>query len=158
MIADLLKELDSGGLDMDLTGFDMDALDELMTTEESSKDDIYTNKIVAPIYEPKGERPAIADMIDRSKTDELMKQIKEATLPNEVAEFLRFAAERHTKFHFRNIAEFYCHADKPTQDLMEKSALIIIDFKKAIENGFVHLTERLGQIADIEESEGEDAS
>ena len=30
MIAELLKELDSGGLDMDLTGFDMDALDELM--------------------------------------------------------------------------------------------------------------------------------
>ena len=32
MIADLLKDLDAeGGVDMDLTGFDMDALDELMT-------------------------------------------------------------------------------------------------------------------------------
>jgi ParB-like chromosome segregation protein Spo0J len=30
MIADLLKDLDSGGLDMDLTGFDMEALEELM--------------------------------------------------------------------------------------------------------------------------------
>ena len=30
MIADLLGELNAGGLDMDLTGFDMDALDELM--------------------------------------------------------------------------------------------------------------------------------
>jgi len=30
MIADLLKELDAAGLDMDLTGFDMDALDELL--------------------------------------------------------------------------------------------------------------------------------
>ena len=30
MIADLLGELDAGGLDMDLTGFDMDALEELM--------------------------------------------------------------------------------------------------------------------------------
>jgi hypothetical protein len=30
MIADLLGELDAGGLDMDLTGFDMDALKELM--------------------------------------------------------------------------------------------------------------------------------
>ena len=156
MIADLLKDLDAEGvIDMDLTGFDMDALDELMTTEESSKDDVYTNKIVAPIYEPKGERPPIADLIDRSKTDELMKGINAADLPNEVAEFLRFAAERHTKFHFRNIAEFYCHADKPTQDLMEKSALIIIDFNKAIENGFVHLTERLGSLADIEEAENE---
>jgi ParB-like chromosome segregation protein Spo0J len=30
MIAELLSELDAGGLDMDLTGFDMDALEELM--------------------------------------------------------------------------------------------------------------------------------
>jgi len=30
MIADLLGELDAGGLDMDLTGFDMDALEELL--------------------------------------------------------------------------------------------------------------------------------
>jgi ParB-like chromosome segregation protein Spo0J len=30
MIADLLGELDAGGLDMDLTGFDLDALKELM--------------------------------------------------------------------------------------------------------------------------------
>jgi hypothetical protein len=156
MIAELLSELDAGGLDMDLTGFDMEALEELMTTEESSKDDLYTNKIVAPIYEPKGERPPIADLIDRSKTEELIKAIKAADLPNEVADFLRFAAERHTKFHFRNIAEFYCHADNPTQDLMEKSALIIIDFDKAIENGFVHLTEKLGALADQQNEEDED--
>jgi ParB-like chromosome segregation protein Spo0J len=34
MIADLLGELTAGGLDMDLTGFDMDALDELMNPPE----------------------------------------------------------------------------------------------------------------------------
>jgi len=157
MIADLLGELDAGGLDMDLTGFDMEALEEaLAESDVPQQDDIYTNKIVAPIYEPKGEQPPISDLIDRSKTEELMKGIKAADLPNEVAEFLRFAAERHTTFHFRNIAEFYCHADKPTQDLMEKSALIIIDFDKAIENGFVHLTEKLGALADQQNEEDED--
>jgi len=157
MIADLLGELDAGGLDMDLTGFDMEALEEaLAESDVPQQDDIYTNKIVAPIYEPKGEQPPISDLIDRSKTEELMKGIKAADLPNEVAEFLRFAAERHTTFHFRNIAEFYCHADKPTQDLMEKSALIIIDFDKAIENGFVHLTEKLGALADQENEEDKD--
>jgi len=35
---------------------------------------------------------------------------------------------------------------------MEQSGLVIIDFDKAIENGFVHLTERLGAIADFEMS------
>jgi hypothetical protein len=42
---------------------------------------------------------------------------------------------------------------------MERSGLIIIDMDKAIQNGFVHLSERLGAIADIELSdrENEDA-
>ncbi len=154
MLRDLAEELDTGDFDMDLTGFDANGLEELMTAAPP-EDSTYTNKIVAPVYEPKGERPPIADLIDRSKTEELVAGIEAAKLPNEVAEFLRFAAERHTKFHFRNIAEFYCHADKPTQDLMEKSALIIIDFNKAIENGFVHLTKRLGALADIEEADDE---
>ena len=34
--------------------------------------------------------------------------------------------------------------------------MVIIDFKKAIEYGFVHLTEKLGELADLEEGE-EDA-
>lgn len=37
MITDLLKDLDSGGLDMDLTGFDMDALEELLAEENPSE-------------------------------------------------------------------------------------------------------------------------
>ena len=54
MIADLLKELDSGGLDMDLTGFDMDALDELLA--EVNPPDITEDEVpdlpVDPIIQP----------------------------------------------------------------------------------------------------------
>ena len=54
MIADLLKELDSGGLDMDLTGFDMDALDELLA--EVNPPDITEDEVpdvpVDPITQP----------------------------------------------------------------------------------------------------------
>ena len=35
MIADLFKELDGSGLDMDVTGFDMEALDELMSFDSA---------------------------------------------------------------------------------------------------------------------------
>jgi hypothetical protein len=80
-----------------------------------------------------------------------MADIRAANLPKEVEEFLMLAAERHTAFHFRNIAEFYCHADATTQDLMERSGLVIIDFDKAIEYGFVHMTDRLCQLADAAE-------
>ena len=54
--------------------------------------------------------------------------------------FLSSAAERHTKFNFDQIAEFYAHADAEVQTLFEDSCLVIIDFSKAIELGFVKLT------------------
>ena len=123
--------------------------------EEAKDDDrAYTDKIEAPVYKPNGEKPPIAAMINRDKTKELVAGIDAADLPADIKDFLRLAAERHTVFNFRQIAEFYCHAEAMLQDLMERSGLVIIDFSKAIEYGFVHLTERLGEIADIEESDG----
>ena len=124
--------------------------------KDSGIDDTYTRKIVAPVYEPKGEEPPIKELIDREKTQGLIKEIEDAGLPEDVASFLKYAAERHSVFHFRKIAEFYCHADEQVQDLMEKSGLVIIDFKKAIEYGFVHMTEKLGELADLEESENDE--
>ena len=124
---------------------------------EEAAESQYTNKITAPIYEPKGERPPIKDLSDKTKTNELCNEIEKAGLPDEVRGFLLTAAQRHTVFNFRNIAEFYCHASADVQHLMERSGLIIIDMDKAIANGFVHLSERLGAIADLELSEAEDA-
>lgn len=109
----------------------------------------YSRKIEAPIYEPKGDKPDVGDLFDTTKTDELIAEIRAADLPPEVAAFLRHAAERHTVFDFEQIAEFYCHADADIQALMERSALVIIDFDKAIEGGFVEL----GQAVDSAWSE-----
>ena len=137
-------------------GFDLGSFDvESTGGDHSGIDDTYTRKIVAPVYEPKGERPPIKELIDRQKTQRLIDEIESAGLPDEVAGFLKFAAERHSVFHFRKVAEFYCHATEQVQDLMEKSGLVIIDFKKAIEYGFVHMTEKLGELADLEESEND---
>ena len=156
IIKDLLEELDTGANDMDLTGYVEAEIERLMLQEHQEEDNKYTNKIVTPVYEPKGECPPVKDLFDRDKTARLIAEIDAAGLPDEVANFMRLAAERHTVFNFRQIAEFYCHADAKLQDLMEKSGLVIIDFKKAIEYGFVHLTEKLGELADLEEGE-EDA-
>jgi hypothetical protein len=159
ILKDLLEQVDrgqktdTGALLADLTGFDEAERERLMT--QVHQDDTYTNKIVAPVYEPKGDNPPIATLIDRTKTDRLQAEIAAAKLPPDVARFLTDAAERHTVFHFGRIAEWYCHATPQVQDLMEKSGMVIIDFKKAIEYGFVHLTERLGELADLEESDGD---
>jgi len=157
IIKDLLEELDTGANDMDLTGYVEAEIERLMTQFHVEElDQKYTNKIVAPVYEPKGECPPLDALMDRTKTKQLIAEIDASGIPPDVAEFLRFAAERHTVFNFRQIAEYYCHADATLQDLMERSGMVIIDFKKAIEYGFVHLTEKLGELADLEEGE-EDA-
>jgi hypothetical protein len=145
-----LRELD---FDLGLLGFDAEQIEAALNPDEPgiNDDDAYTKKITAPIYEAKGENPPITDLLDRSKADELIAEIKAAGLPPDKTKFLIDAAERHVVFNFREIAEWYCHADTQVQDLMEKSGLVIIDFNKAIEYGFVHLTERLGAIADAEE-------
>ena len=113
---------------------------------EASEGEVYSRKITAPIYEPKGECPPVSALVDNAKTQELVAAINAADLPADVAAFLTQAAERHTVFNFARIADFYAHAEPALQRLMEASALVIIDFEQAIESGFVSLTKRLGDL------------
>ena len=74
-------------------------------------------------------------------------------MTEEVRDFLQYAATRHVVFNYQNIAEFYAHADKETQELMERSALVIIDFDKAIENGFVEMSKDISKLYEIDHDE-----
>ena len=106
--------------------------------------DLYSKKIEVPIYEPKSDTPPpIADLVDINKTIQLLGKIDQSKIPEDVKEFLRLAAARHSVFNYERIAEYYSHAPKDIQELMEESALVLIDFKKAIENGFVAMSEKL---------------
>jgi len=165
LLANELSDLHADDFDMALLGFDADELSTLLGLDTPTPsgtgeggESQYTNKITAPTYEPKGERPPISDLSDKTKTNELCSEIEKAELPDEVRGFLLTAAQRHTVFNFRNIAEFYCHASADVQHLMERSGLIIIDMDKAIANGFVTMTDELGVMADAELSERDDAS
>jgi hypothetical protein len=113
---------------------------------EEELDNIYTRKIEAPIYEPSDQKPAIAKLIDRSKTDDLIKEIDQAKIPTDLKEFLHIASYRHTVFDYGKIADYYSHSSAEVKALMEKSALVIIDFNKAIENGFIELTSQLNSL------------
>jgi hypothetical protein len=141
-----LQDLEAQGFDLTLTGFELGDLSDLFAglDPDAPKEGLsenYSRKIEAPIYEITGKCPSVPEMMDRAKTEALQAEIDRAKLPDDVRAFLHFAAERHTVFNFRNIAEFYAHADADTQDLMERSALVIIDFDRAIEEGFVKLAE-----------------
>lgn len=106
-------------------------------------DNNYSRKIEAPIYTPKGDKPALPDLYDETRTKELYAEIDASELPEDEKQFLRIAANRHTVLNFKRIAEYYAHSDAPTQRLMENSALVIIDFKRAIELGYVKLSEEI---------------
>jgi hypothetical protein len=134
---DTLKvELDNiGEIDMSEFGFSLDDLTE---------DETYTRKIEPPTYEPTEETaPGIDELCDKSKYNDLVRYIDNADIPQEVADFLRLAATRHIVYDYGRIAEFYAHQPKEIQELMESSALVIIDYDKAVANGFVKLTNEL---------------
>ena len=138
-MADILVKLDEQNFNLDLTGLDKPMIDNyvLGPTDESK----YTKKIEAPIYEPSDNKPSIGELYNEDKRNSLQAEIEKADIPDDIKTFLHSAAERHVVFDFQQIADFYSHASKEVQELMENSALVIIDFDKAIENGYIQLTE-----------------
>lgn len=103
----------------------------------------YSKKIEAPVYEPRHDKPHLLALYDTTKTKALIREIDASALPEDEKAFLRSAAQRHTVFHYEYIADYYAHASAEMQRLMEASALVIIDFDKAIEQGFVRLCEEI---------------
>lgn len=106
-------------------------------------DDKYTKKLEAPKYEITGEKPEAEELTDDTRYNELIGEIDAADIPEEDKEFLKKAAARHIVFNYTKIAEYYAHASKEVQELMENSALVIIDYNKAIELGYVQLSKQI---------------
>tara|TARA_R110000744_G_scaffold361091_1_gene468756 strand:- start:2102 stop:2857 length:756 start_codon:yes stop_codon:yes gene_type:complete len=118
---------------------------------EDEDEEIYTKTIKSPVYEPKNEKPNINELYEQNKTNKLLKKIQSSNVTDEEKIFLIQAAGRHTVFDYTKIADFYAHSRKEIQELMEDSALIIIDFEKAIEKGFVQMTKYLDEIQNDDE-------
>ena len=142
------EDLKLGNYDLGSIGVfqkELDKLDKDFNKEAgNAQSEDYTKKIVPPIYEPKLEKkPEIKELFDTSKADELIKEVEASNLSPEEKTFLRFAAYRHIVFNYENIAEYYSHSEKETQNLIENSAMVIIDFNKAIEKGFVALSQEI---------------
>lgn len=135
-------------IDMLANEFDLDDLDKwglIMPVMED--DNFYTKDIKAPIYEPSEIKPELNEMVDTTKYDELIKEIEESQLKDEEKDFLKKAACRHLVFDYHKIADYYSNSKNDTKRLMENSALVIIDFDKAIENGYVRM---INNIMDIQ--------
>jgi len=103
----------------------------------------YSSKIEAPLYEPKNKKPHILELCNKEKTHRLLRRIDNSNVSIEEKTFLLDAARRHNVFNYEKIADYYANASKEMQELMEDSALVIIDFEKAVELGYVKLCEEI---------------
>ena len=149
-----LEQLAEMGYDLELTGVEMDELDNLLDDEDEQEEDKYTSKMDVPQYEITGECPRLDELVDCEKTDELIKAIQNSNVSEQEKAFLLKAATRHEVFDYAKIAEYYAHADHEMQALMEDSALVIIDYADAIRNGYSNLYLDISEMCEEDSHEG----
>jgi len=126
---------------LDFFGFD-----ELKFDNDSK----YTRKIKTPVYQPREGQGDLYSCYDETKYKQLVQRINNSNVSEEQKHFLRLAATRFIEFNYENIADYYAIADKDMQDLIERLALVIIDFDKAIEYGIVQLDDRMKKLYQLE--------
>ena len=109
-------------------------------------DNKYSRSVSIPQYEIKGDKPFISELYLNKKVVDLLKHIESSNVTVEEKKFLTIAAYRHYVFNYDKIAEYYAHANKEMQELMEESALVIIDINDAIMNGYVIASKKIDSI------------
>ena len=107
----------------------------------------YTSKVSIPQYMPRADAPINTyPLYNDKKYKELVQKIHKSNVTEEQKAFLTLAATRHIVFNYSKIADYYAHCDKEMQELMEESALVIIDIEDAIANGYVKLSKNIDKI------------
>ena len=137
-----LAAMDIAGVDMGKFGFD----DLSIPDASSETTEKYTNAVNVPQYEPSGEKPEITDLVKLDKVDELIADIEASDLPESEKKFLKIAAYRHAVIDFDKVADYYAEASEEMQQLMEDSALVIIDLQNAIADGYAELQDVLDDL------------
>ena len=157
-LIDLLKELSE--TDDGLTGtlYDGDDIDQLIYDMEQNtlNPEIvseYSQAVKVPHYLIVGEQPAPNELYDNTHTERLRDSIQQIEMPDDVKHFLLLASHRHTVFDYQKIAEYYPHATAEVQQLMEESALIIIDSEDAIANGYAKFAKTMQELTQRDDND-----
>lgn len=157
LLADLLTDILEQTGSLEGTGFDANRLDALKRALDPEPDETYARTANAPQYEPSGVQPPVPLLFDATKTEELREKIEAAELPPLLRDFLIRAAQRHTRFRYDRIADYYAGAPADVQRLFEESALVIIDREDAIRLGYAKLADALSGMRVADEAEDDEA-
>jgi len=132
------------------SGFDDDELAELYD-EDLEGESKYSRKVDTPQYEITGKQPELEELFNDKKYLQLLDEIEASEVTEEQKEFLKRAATRHITFNYGDIAEYYAHTSPEMQELMEKSALVVIDIDNAMRDGYVQIREAVTDILEEED-------
>lgn len=135
---------------MDSLFFDDIELEQVVDTRLSLDAERYTTDVNIPQYKPSEYCPSISEMMDTKKYESLVVEINNSSMPDDVKRFLRLAATRFIVFDYAKVADYYAHANKELQSLLEHSAMVIIDYNDALANGFVQLRQSLIELGEQE--------
>lgn len=135
---------------MDKKTFSLFNDDELGYKQQEFVEGKYTNKVNTPIYTPKRKNVCIYELYDDTKYERLCRFIDKSNVNEKEKKFLKLAASRFVVFNYECIADYYSCGNKEVQELFEKLALVIIDFDKAIENGFIQLNDKMKSLYEQE--------
>ena len=118
----------------------------MFDVEQNQEDSKYTLKVEVPQYLPSAVCPDLSELLDTTKYYQLLHDIEKSNVSEQEKQFLRLSATRLIGFNFSLIADYYSHADKEMQRLMEKQALVIIDIEDAIANGYVEYSKTMDSL------------
>lgn len=118
----------------------------MFDVEQNQEDSKYTLKVEVPQYLPSAVCPDLSELLDTTKYYQLLHDIEKSNVSEQEKQFLRLSATRLIGFNFSLIADYYSHANKEMQELMEKQALVIIDIEDAIANGYVEYSKTMDSL------------
>ena len=110
---------------------------------EEEPEEPYSREIESPVYDIQGTKPSLVDLVNTDKSDSIISTISSSHLSEDEKEFLTRAAYRHDVFDYGKIAEYYANSESDIQNYFEDSTLVIIDFDKAIEQGYSKMSKEL---------------
>lgn len=122
--------------DLQIRGIDLSDLKFDIGEEVKQDVDRYTKATKIPQYEPSEEGTEISELVSTLKVEALISEIEASSVSQEEKDFLKVAAYRHAVIDFDKVADYYATATAEMQWLMERSALVLIDYQDAIANGY----------------------
>ncbi len=126
-----VEELAEWGLDMPIE-------------KEVNTDGLFDIEI--PFYEASNIIPNIQELADTTEVNELINKIEKLEIENDLKNILKIRASFFADFNFQKIADFYHHSNEEIKSIFEDLGMVILAPKKALEKGFIEISENIMEL------------